>query len=110
MCGLNLICAAYLVRNRKLVTDFTEGNNLVSLALNSAPNERLKGACGGGPEGPDMAVPWRVGYAAAANHYYIEETTRRPRRRGRNGRNTEAEAANVVGQNYTTLRNSRAWI
>ncbi|KAM0666950.1 hypothetical protein ACQRIU_004805 [Beauveria bassiana] len=110
MCGLNLICAGYLVRNRKLVTDFTEGHNLFSLALNSAPNERLKGTCGGGPEGSDMAVPWRVGYASGANHYYIEETTRRPRRRGRGGQNSEAEAAKVVGQNYTTLRNSRGWL
>ncbi|KAM3565672.1 hypothetical protein ARSEF4850_001272 [Beauveria asiatica] len=110
MCGLNLTCAGYLWKNRKLVTDFTEGHNLFSLALNSAPNERLKGTCGGGPEGPDMAVPWRVGYASGANHYYIEETTRRPRRRGRGGRNSEAEAAKVAGQNYTTLRNSRAWL
>ncbi|KAM3435440.1 hypothetical protein NHJ13734_005563 [Beauveria thailandica] len=110
MCGLNLTCALYLWKNRKLVTDFTEGHNLFSLALNSAPNERLKGTCGGGPEGPDMAVPWRVGYASGANHYYIEETTRRPRRRGRGGRNSEAEAAKVAGQNYTTLRNSRAWL
>ncbi|KAM3473483.1 hypothetical protein MY5147_004756 [Beauveria neobassiana] len=110
MCGLNVICAGYLLKNRKLVTDFTEGHNLFSLALNSAPNERLKGTCGGGPEVSDMDVPWRVGYASGANHYYIEETTRRPRRRGRGGRNSEAEAAKVVGQNYTTLRNSRAWL
>ncbi|KAM3510501.1 hypothetical protein MY11210_005851 [Beauveria gryllotalpidicola] len=106
---LNLVCCYCFIFKvyRPLVTDFTDGHNLFTLALNSAPNERLKGTCGGGPEKQDLVVPWRVGYASGANHYYIEETTRRPRRRGRG---TAAGAAQVVGQNYAKLRNSRAWL
>ncbi|OAA65033.1 hypothetical protein ISF_04443 [Cordyceps fumosorosea ARSEF 2679] len=68
---LNCLCLVYIIIYRKPVTDFTDAHNLFVLALNSAPSDEIKGSCGGGPEGIDWVVPWRVGLNKA-NHYFIE--------------------------------------
>ncbi|OLN81137.1 hypothetical protein CCHL11_09535 [Colletotrichum chlorophyti] len=76
--AINICCLAYLVSRSGLVTDFTEPQNLFALAVNSPPSEQLKGSCGGGPAERDLVVPWRVGYASGANHYFFEEANDRP--------------------------------
>ncbi|KAJ6784472.1 hypothetical protein PWT90_02890 [Aphanocladium album] len=109
---LNVLCFAYIVLHARLVTDYTEAQNLFSLALNSAPNQRLKGTCGGGPEGRDLAVPWRVAYASGTNHYYIEETSRGPWIRGVDGPDGAAEqtkSSHFAGESYGRLLNGRSW-
>ncbi|KAI1432107.1 hypothetical protein GGR50DRAFT_689204 [Xylaria sp. CBS 124048] len=56
-----------------LVTDYTEPQNLFALTINSPPSRSLAGSCGHGPDRTGMRVPWRVGYSAGANHYFLEE-------------------------------------
>ncbi|TDZ41326.1 hypothetical protein CTRI78_v009725 [Colletotrichum trifolii] len=75
---VNVFCLAYFVSRSGLVTDYTEPQNLFTLAVNSPPSEQLKGSCGGGPAKRDFVVPWRVAYAKGPNHYFIEEASERP--------------------------------
>ncbi|KAI0474477.1 hypothetical protein F4859DRAFT_515011 [Xylaria cf. heliscus] len=63
-----------------LVTDYTEPQNLFTLAVNSPPSRALAGSCGRGPDASGMSVPWYVGYAAGANHYFFEEGAKAGRR------------------------------
>ncbi|KAI0407713.1 hypothetical protein F4802DRAFT_595107 [Xylaria palmicola] len=96
-----------------LVTDYTEPQNLFALAVNSPPSRGLAGSCGHGPDAGGMAVPWRVGYAAGANHYFFEE--------GRvvgAGDGTTASGADLLdedadgryGQSYKRLSSRRPWL
>lgn len=55
-----------------LVTDYTEPQNLFALSINSPPTRVVAGSCGHGPDAREMAIPWRVGYAAGSNHYFFE--------------------------------------
>lgn len=78
------ICLAFMlfeVRGRQ-ITDFTEPQNLFTLAMNSPSTSRLEGACGAGPEGPQLKERWYVGMEEDDAHYYIrtkhEEKTPRP--------------------------------
>lgn len=98
MVALNVLCFVYIFTHCRKVTDYTEAQNLFSLALNSAPNEQLRGTCGGGPEKEHMGVPLRVGYDSDAKHYFLEQVGQGPLKRARDG------------QNYARLRNSRSWI
>ncbi|KAH8881556.1 hypothetical protein GQ53DRAFT_735008 [Thozetella sp. PMI_491] len=73
---LNAVCLvihANKLRRGTLLTDFTDPANTFALAINSPPSEAMKGCCGGGPDRTDLAVPWRVAYSQAADHYYFEE-------------------------------------
>ncbi|KAI5458884.1 hypothetical protein BGZ63DRAFT_361032 [Mariannaea sp. PMI_226] len=70
--GINLFCLFYFILRNGLVTDFTEPQNLFTLAVNSPPSAQLNGSCGGGPEKKHLEVPWRVAYAHSANHYFFE--------------------------------------
>ncbi|KAG6024121.1 hypothetical protein E4U19_003959 [Claviceps sp. Clav32 group G5] len=78
---INAICLGilvYMVWRPPFVTDFTEPQNLFTLAMNSPPNTQLKGSCGGGPEKRDLVVPWRVAYASTPQHYFLMEANERP--------------------------------
>ncbi|KAJ3492784.1 hypothetical protein NLG97_g5152 [Lecanicillium saksenae] len=113
MFALNILCFVYIVLHARLVTDYTEAHNLFSLALNSAPNHRLKGTCGGGPEGHDLAVPWRVAYASGTNHYHIEETSSGSWIRnidGRNGAGEQTKSSRLPGESYSRLLKGRSWV
>lgn len=76
--GINCFCLVYLVFRSGLVTDYTEPQNLFALAINSPPSQQLQGACGAGPVGRDLVVPWRVAYAPSAEHYFFEEANPEP--------------------------------
>lgn len=100
-----------------LVTDYTEPQNLFALAVNSPPSRALAGSCGHGPEGKEMRVPFRVGYAAGANHYFFEEGAR-----SENERTTAAAMSSGAdllgvdgddgpyGKSYKRLSSRRAWL
>ncbi|KAG5916087.1 hypothetical protein E4U61_003973 [Claviceps capensis] len=86
---INVICFFFMLASRScLVTDFTEPQNLFTLAMNSPPTMQLKGSCGGGPKGRELAVPWRVAYASTPQHYFLVEANKRPCK----GKYTEIDA------------------
>lgn len=69
----NIVCLVYMfleVRGRQM-TDFTEPQNLFTLAMNSPASSRLRGACGAGPEGNQFKEKWFVGMEESDEHYYI---------------------------------------
>lgn len=110
---INVLCFLYILLHAKLVTDYTEAHNLFALALNSSQNNRLKGSCGGGPEGRDLAVAWKIGYASAVNHYFVEQANTKHWRRDSHGPNTqaaEAERNRWTGERYSRLRQGRGWL
>ena len=57
---LNVLCLGYFVWFGVLVNDFTEPQNLFSLALNSPQSQQLAGSCGGGPEGEQLRARWFI--------------------------------------------------
>ncbi|KAK6217643.1 hypothetical protein LQW54_003365 [Pestalotiopsis sp. IQ-011] len=77
---VNVVCLLYLLFVYGMVTDYTEPRNMFALAVNSPPSRQLDGSCGGGPQARELVVPWRVGYAESANHYFFEEASDRPLR------------------------------
>ncbi|KAI0433498.1 hypothetical protein F5Y09DRAFT_62844 [Xylaria sp. FL1042] len=112
-----------------LVTDYTEPQNLFALAINSTPSSALAGSCGHGPNTAELRVPWRVGYAAAANHYYFEECERSEVVEKEGGANTNvninttSSGATLLspgsdgsyeygpyGKNYQRLSSSQVWL
>lgn len=107
MFALNVLCFVYILAHAKLVTDYTEAHNLFALALNSRQNRQLKGSCGGGPAERDLAVPWKVGYTSGTNHYFFEQTTRKPWRK-----QTERpkSGGDLTGESYSRLSNGRVWL
>ena len=61
---MNVLCLVYLLNNYRKdgqVTDFTEPQNLFSLAINSPPSHTMSGSCGAGPEGNMFSKRWQVG-------------------------------------------------
>ncbi|KAI9036532.1 uncharacterized protein KD926_001743 [Aspergillus affinis] len=67
------ICLAFMlfeVRGRQ-VTDFTDPQNLFTLAMNSPATPRLQGACGAGPQGPQLKERWVVAMEEDHEHYYL---------------------------------------
>ncbi|KAF4436335.1 hypothetical protein FACUT_6499 [Fusarium acutatum] len=73
--AINLFCLGYFIMRSGLVTDFTEPQNLFSLAINSPPSNSFHGSCGGGPEKRHLVVPWKVAYAPSANHYFFQDNS-----------------------------------
>jgi hypothetical protein len=67
------LCLAFLLLEvrGKQITDFTEPQNLFALAMNSPSTARLQGACGAGPDGPQLKERWYVGMEEHDEHYYI---------------------------------------
>lgn len=68
------ICLVFIlieIKGRQ-VTDFTEPANLFTLAVNSPPSGRLRGACGAGPSGTQLSERWYVGMEEDHEHYFIQ--------------------------------------
>ncbi|KAI0377266.1 hypothetical protein F5Y04DRAFT_264626 [Hypomontagnella monticulosa] len=123
---INAVCLAYLIFYRPgLVSDYTEPQNLFAVAVNSPPSAALAGSCGHGPDSREMVVPWRVGYSAAANHYFFEEAGDAGGAGEENGRpetrQSMASGSDLLsahdGQyrgknydNYKRLSGSRTWL
>lgn len=111
---INLICLFYFIFRHGMVTDYTEPTNLFALAVNSPPSQQLQGSCGGGPMSRELVVPWRVGYAESANHYFFEEANEHPWR----GKYSDPAAASGVElladgsyrNSYKRLSASRTWL
>ncbi|KAG6168706.1 hypothetical protein E4U51_001999 [Claviceps purpurea] len=81
--GINAICLMLILiklfkHKSGFVTDFTEPQNLFTLAMNSPPTKQLKGSCGGGAAKRDLVVPWRVAYASIPKHYFLMEANENP--------------------------------
>jgi hypothetical protein len=98
---------------RGLVTDYTEPQNLFALAVNSPPSHALAGSCGNGPNASEMVVPWRVGYAASANHYFFEGVSHGSSRKGHEATSSGVDLLSVddglYGNSYKRLSSSRTW-
>ncbi|KAM0154321.1 hypothetical protein ACHAQE_000825 [Botrytis cinerea] len=69
----NIFCLGYFIRQRGLVTDFTETQNLFALAVNSPPSQRLGGSCGAGPQGDQLNVDFHVHHEENSSHFYLKE-------------------------------------
>lgn len=70
---INLFCFVYFSLHSGLLTDYTEPQNLFTLAINSPPSESLAGSCGAGPERSQLQTDWFVRHDNETNHYYIQE-------------------------------------
>ncbi|KAA8572659.1 hypothetical protein EYC84_003253 [Monilinia fructicola] len=68
----NIFCLCYFIRQRGLVTDFTETQNLFALAVNSPPSQRLGGSCGAGPQGDQLNVDFHVEHEENTSHFLFE--------------------------------------
>lgn len=66
----NALVLVYFLLNDGLVTDFSEPQNLFSLAVNSPPSHLLAGSCGCGPKGDQYIVNWSVNQEQ--EHLYME--------------------------------------
>ncbi|KAM0335848.1 hypothetical protein ACHAQA_000898 [Verticillium albo-atrum] len=117
--AINVFCLGYLLARSGLVTDYTEPQNLFALAVNSPPSAQLGGDCGGGPGSRALVVPWRVGYARSANHYFFEEASDRPLK-GKWSREDATSSGFFEGEaegegpgmrsSYKRLSTSRLWL
>lgn len=68
----NVFCLTYFILRNGLVTDFTELQNLFSLAVNSPPSQRLNGSCGAGPAGEQLNVDFHV-LEEESGHLFVKE-------------------------------------
>jgi hypothetical protein len=99
-----------------LVTDYTEPQNLFALAVNSPPSRALAGSCGHGPDSTEIVVPWRVGYAVGANHYFFEEGEHHQQQHEKGHRSTSS-GVDLLGEDdrryeksYKRLSSKRTWL
>ncbi|KAG4288381.1 hypothetical protein FPRO06_06033 [Fusarium proliferatum] len=105
--AINLFCLGYFIMRSGLVTDFTEPQNLFSLAINSPPSNSFHGSCGGGPEKRHLVVPWKVAYAPSANHYFFQDNS--PGKENE-GLSTAREYGEPRVSSYKRLSMSRTWL
>ncbi|KAF5577764.1 hypothetical protein FPCIR_11922 [Fusarium pseudocircinatum] len=105
--AINLFCLGYFIMRSGLVTDFTEPQNLFSLAINSPPSNSFHGSCGGGPEKRHLVVPWKVAYAPSANHYFFQDNS--PGKESE-GLSTAREYGEPRVSSYKRLSMSRTWL
>ncbi|PVH67899.1 hypothetical protein DL98DRAFT_600005 [Cadophora sp. DSE1049] len=68
----NVVCLVYFLVHMGLVMDFTESQNSFALAINSPFSENLSGSCGGGPQGRQLKLQWKL-KKDEDNHYYLKE-------------------------------------
>ncbi|OTB15102.1 hypothetical protein K445DRAFT_122796 [Daldinia sp. EC12] len=119
--AINVACLLYLAFFRQgLVTDYTEPQNLFTVAVNSPPSAALSGSCGHGPDTAGLVVPWRVNYSAAANHYFFEEVDdkKKPHVSNRASMTSGSDLLStregrLRGKNYEhykRLRESKSWL
>ncbi|KAI8667488.1 hypothetical protein NCS56_00885000 [Fusarium sp. Ph1] len=106
--AINLFCLFYFIMRSGLVTDFTEPQNMFSLAVNSPPSYALNGSCGGGPEKRHLVVPWKVAFAPSANHYFFQDTAggKEPSQ----GLSTAREYGQPRASSYKRLSSSKGWL
>lgn len=73
VCLISLLCCCFLVVELFPfhITDFTEPENMFTLAMNSPPTERLEGSCGAGPSNAQLRAEWKIDFEEEAQHYYI---------------------------------------
>ena len=69
--GTNLLCLVLLLAWPGQVTDYTEPQNLFTLAMNSPPTRKLEGSCGGGPDHRQLMVGWRIMLHDEHEHVYL---------------------------------------
>ncbi|KAK2744241.1 hypothetical protein FQN57_004326 [Myotisia sp. PD_48] len=69
----NIVCMVYMYADFRgvQITDFTEPQNTIVLALNSPPSNCVSGACGGGPEGRELKERWIVTMDENDEHFYM---------------------------------------
>ncbi|KJZ70833.1 hypothetical protein HIM_09792 [Hirsutella minnesotensis 3608] len=110
--AINILCLIALiyyfyVRGTGLVTDFTELENVFALAINSPPDTRIHGSCGGGPTRQDLQQHWRVSYVEGINHYFFEEARQQEYPKVKVRRRDKSDAQ---GSSYKRLRLTRFWL
>ncbi|KAJ4247168.1 hypothetical protein NW762_013307 [Fusarium torreyae] len=106
--AINLFCLGYFIMRSGLVTDFTEPQNLFSLAINSPPSTTFHGSCGGGPEKKQLVVPWKVAFAPSANHYFFQDQS--SGKEPTEGLSTAREYGKPRVSSYKRLSTSRTWL
>lgn len=67
---MNVAALVYFAVHREWYTDFSDPTNLFSLAVNSPPSKEFAGSCGGGPEGEQFKVSWKLN--SDSEHVYLE--------------------------------------
>lgn len=111
---LNLLCLVYLLLHSGFVTDFTDPQNLFTLAINSPPSFRVKGCCGSGPVKGDFTIPWQVGYAPKVNHYFFKEGRDKSLQDGSAEEDVDAlpkaSPEGSRGAKFRALSNSKRWL
>lgn len=80
--GLNLICLIYMLPKR-MITDFTDPQNMFLLSLNSSASQALEGACGRGPEKEQLGLSWFIKCDAERYHFFIHEGKRKVSKKSR---------------------------
>ncbi|KAM0259572.1 hypothetical protein ACHAPA_010657 [Fusarium lateritium] len=110
--AINLFCLGYFIMRSGLVTDFTEPQNLFSLAINSPPSNSFHGSCGGGPEKRHLVVPWKVAFAPSANHFFFQDTStgKEMEMETPRGLSTGTEYEKPKMSSYKRLSTSRTWL
>ncbi|KAI5298153.1 hypothetical protein KEM55_003748 [Ascosphaera atra] len=73
VCVMSLLTCLYLAFQLlgRHITDFTETQNIFTLAVNSPPTSRLAGACGTGPNHAQLGQPWLIDMHEGTNHYFL---------------------------------------
>ncbi|KAI1090990.1 hypothetical protein F5B19DRAFT_460452 [Rostrohypoxylon terebratum] len=116
---INLGCLFYILVFRSgLVSDYTEPQNLFAVSINSPASAALAGSCGHGPDSKEMVVPWRIGYSAAANHYFLEEAIDEKKPPRTDSMASGSQLLSPHGSrhrtrnwdNYKRLSSSRTWL
>ncbi|OBS28699.1 hypothetical protein FPOA_02637 [Fusarium poae] len=107
--AINLFCLGYFIMRSGLVTDFTEPQNLFSLAINSPPSNNFHGSCGGGPEKKQLVVPWKVAFAPSANHYFFQDESGE-KEVATEATSTAREYGKPLQSSYKRLSMSRTWL
>jgi len=74
VCIMNVAVLIYFVIHRDWYTDFSEPTHLFTLAVNSPPSKELAGSCGGGPQGDQFRVSWKLNNDG--DHVYMESQER----------------------------------
>ena len=72
--SLNVVVLFYFLTHRDWYTDFSEPAHLFTIAVNSPPSKELAGSCGGGPQGDQFRVSWKLN--SDGDHVYMESQDR----------------------------------
>jgi hypothetical protein len=107
----NCFCLIYLVSKGGQITDYTEPQNLFTLAVNSPPSRLMARACGSGPKSEQFMRRWVVEMREGEEHFYArclgdEYATTRPEDEEIRVRSRESGGWEVV-ESETSLRYRR---